>query len=242
VTARPLRGVRVPAYRWCGWRGYVGTMRLTHLGHACLLAEIADTRILIDPGSFSAGFEDLRDLDAVVITHQHADHLDQDRVPALLQANRQATVYADVQSAQMLEQAGADVVTLTQGDAVPVGAVTVHPVGKDHAFNHEGVPVVANIGVVLRADGEPSLFHPGDAYDADPGAVDVLAVPVNAPWCAIRESISFVRRIAPSGIVPIHDGLLAPAGRRLYVQHVGSFGGENLTLHDLADGRAAVID
>jgi len=216
-------------------------MRLTHLGHACLLAEVADTRVLIDPGSFSTGFEDLRDLDAIVITHQHGDHLDQERVPALLRANRQAAVYADAQSAQLLATAGNDVVTLTQGDAVPVGLVTVHAVGKDHAFNHAGVPVVTNIGVVLRADGEPSLFHPGDAYDGDPGEVDVLAVPVNAPWCAVRESIAFVQRIGPSGIVPIHDALLAPAGRRLYVQHVGSFGGDELTLHDLAAGQPALI-
>lgn len=217
-------------------------MRLTHFGHACLLAEVADTRILIDPGSFSPGFEDVRDLDAIVVTHQHADHLDQDRVPALLQANRRAAVYADPQSAQLLEQAGADIVTLSQGAEVTVGAVTIQPVGRDHAFNHEGTPVVTNVGVVLRAVGEPSLFHPGDAYDAEPGQVDVLAVPVNAPWCAVRDSIAFVKRVAPQSIVPIHDALLSPAGRRLYVTHVGTHGGKDLTLHDLADGDPAEIN
>jgi len=45
-------------------------MRVTHLGHACLLVELADTRILIDPGSFSRGFDEVRDLDAIVITHR----------------------------------------------------------------------------------------------------------------------------------------------------------------------------
>ena len=74
-------------------------MRVTHLGHACLLVELADTRILVDPGSFSTGFESLRDLDAVVVTHQHADHLDEERLPALLAFNRQAPVFADPDSA-----------------------------------------------------------------------------------------------------------------------------------------------
>ena len=32
---------------------YGGDMLITHLGHACLLVEMADTRILIDPGAFS---------------------------------------------------------------------------------------------------------------------------------------------------------------------------------------------
>ncbi|HET9944048.1 MAG TPA: MBL fold metallo-hydrolase, partial [Actinomycetes bacterium] len=77
-------------------------MRVTHLGHACLFVEIADSRVLIDPGSFSTGFEDLRDLDAIIVTHQHADHLDEERLPALLAANRQAAVYADPESADLL--------------------------------------------------------------------------------------------------------------------------------------------
>ncbi len=64
--------------------------------------------------------------------------------------------------------------------------------------------------------------------------IDILAVPINAPWTAVRDSIDFVRRIAPRSIVPIHDGLLSPAGRGLYLQHIGTHGGDDLTIHDLA--------
>jgi len=144
-------------------------MRVTHLGHACLLVEIADTRVLIDPGSFSQGFEELRDLDVVVVTHQHADHLDQERLPALLRANRQAAVHADPQTAELLDTAGVDVVTLSQGNDLILGPLTLTPVGELHATNHDGVPRPTNVGVVVRADGEPSLYHPGDAYDGVPG-------------------------------------------------------------------------
>lgn len=216
-------------------------MRVTHLGHACLLVEIADTRVLIDPGSFSRGFEDLHDLDAIVITHQHADHLDEDRLPALLRANRQAAVYADPETAALIAAAGADVVTLVQGGNVSVGSAILSPVGQLHAFNHSGVPRCTNVGVVLRADGEPTLFHPGDAYDADPGQVDLLAVPVNAPWAKVSESIDFVRRIGPTGIIPVHDALVSDVGRRMYIGHIGQYGGDALTLHDLAGGQPTVI-
>ena len=95
VRGHPARGgIRV---------GTLCAMRVTHLGHACLLVEIADTRILVDPGSFSTGFESLRDLDAVVVTHQHADHLDEERLPDLLAFNRQAPVFADPESAELLD-------------------------------------------------------------------------------------------------------------------------------------------
>ena len=51
-------------------------MQITHLGHACLLVESADVRVLIDPGSFTGDFTQLRDLHVIVVTHQHRDHLD----------------------------------------------------------------------------------------------------------------------------------------------------------------------
>jgi L-ascorbate metabolism protein UlaG (beta-lactamase superfamily) len=219
-------------------------MRVTHLGHACLLVELADSRILIDPGSYSTDFESLRDLDAVVITHQHADHLDEERLPELLAANRQAAVYADPESADLLSGASTDVVVLVEGDSHRVGTATIRPVGRLHAVNHDGVPRCTNVGVVLRADGEPTLYHPGDAYDGEPGDVDVLGVPLNAPWCKVAESITFVRRVAPRQIIPIHDALLSPTGRRLYLGHVEGYGTaspEDLMVHDLAGGRTANI-
>src|SRR5277367_2154578 len=66
-------------------------VRITHYGHACVLAELPDrTRVLFDPGTYSAGFEDLAGLDAVLVTHEHPDHFDAERLPRLVEANPDA--------------------------------------------------------------------------------------------------------------------------------------------------------
>lgn len=218
----------------------LGDMRLTHLGHACLLVEVADQRILIDPGTFSPGFETLTDLDAVLVTHQHADHVDVERLPALLAANPDARLLVEHQSAQVLADAGVhEAQELTAGQVTHVGPVEVTSVGRQHALIHEFVPRVDNVGVVLRAGGEPTLFHPGDAYDTEPGEVDILALPISAPWAAVKETIAFVRRIAPTAMVPIHDALLSPTGRAMYLGHAGRFGPEGMQVRDLAGGEPA---
>jgi hypothetical protein len=62
-------------------------MRLTKFGHSCLLVEEGGARVLLDPGSFSEGFETLEGLTAVCLTHQHVDHLDPERVRLLLDRN-----------------------------------------------------------------------------------------------------------------------------------------------------------
>src|SRR4030095_16996209 len=59
-------------------------MRLTKFGHSCLLVEEGRAKVLLDPGSFSDGFEALEGLTAVCVTHQHVDHLDTGRLRRLL--------------------------------------------------------------------------------------------------------------------------------------------------------------
>ena len=70
-------------------------MRITHLGHAAVLVETENARILLDPGNFSDGWHGLTDLDAVLVTHQHPDHLDPKQVPALLAAKPRVRVLVE---------------------------------------------------------------------------------------------------------------------------------------------------
>ena len=200
-------------------------MRITHLGHAAVLAETDGARILIDPGNLSDAWHSLTDLDAVLGTHQHPDHLDPENVPALLDANRSARVLVepsilDLVSAGQLPSLGSNAAALPPGEQVAVGDVLVTAVGGQHAIIHRDIPRIGNVGYVLRSEGQPSLFHPGDAYDTVPDGIDIVAVPAYGPWAAMKETIDFVRAVGALEGFPIHDELLSDRGRALVLNRL----------------------
>lgn len=211
-------------------------MRLTHVGHACVLVEAGGARVLIDPGTFADGWDDLPDLDAVLITHTHPDHCDRDRLPALLAASPGALLAAEPDVAAELSGAGYAAQPLPAGEALTVAGVRISAVGGRHAVIHDDIPRVGNVGMLVQAPDEPTLLHPGDSYETVPSGVDVLAVPLNAPWSAFKETVDFVRRVGPRVAFPIHDGLLNDRGRALYVRQLTALGRTELV--DLAGAPA----
>jgi L-ascorbate metabolism protein UlaG (beta-lactamase superfamily) len=208
-------------------------VKITHLGHACVLVESGGTRILIDPGAFTQGFEELTGLDAVLVTHQHADHLDVERLPLLLEANDGAQLLTEGESAAELEKAGIDAQPLHVGAAITIGSVLVTGVGGVHAEIDPAIPRIGNVGVLLSGDGEPTFFHPGDSYETTPEGVDVLGVPLNAPWAKLSETVRFARAVGAGRMFPIHDSLLVPAGRGMYVNQLRNLASGS-ELQDLA--------
>lgn len=193
-------------------------MRITHLGHAAVLVETEDARILIDPGNFSDSWHSLTDLDAVLVTHQHPDHMDPESLPTLLGANPSAAVLVEPSILELIDAGklpslGDNVRRLPPGDQAAIGDVLVTAMGGQHAIIHHDIPRIGNVGYVLRSEGQPTLFHPGDALDTVPDGIDVLAVPAYGPWAAIKETIDFVRAVGALEGFPIHDELLSDRGR-----------------------------
>ncbi|WP_033290081.1 MBL fold metallo-hydrolase [Amycolatopsis jejuensis] len=193
-------------------------MRIVHFGHSCVLLETAGERILLDPGTFSTGFEAERELSAVLITHQHPDHLDVERLPAVLAANPDAQLIVDPGSAPAVEQLGVEFEVARPGDAFSFGSTSVSVVGGEHAVIHADIPVIPNIGYLLD---HGAFYHPGDSFHVPEQKVDVLGLPTGAPWLKASEAVDFLRAVAPRRTVPIHEAVLArPA------MHYGLF--ENL--------------
>ncbi len=189
-------------------------MELTHFGHSCLLAEFGVARILFDPGNFSHGFEGITDLSAILITHQHPDHADPQRLPALVEANPNAALYADPETAAML---GGRWQAVHAGDTFTVEDLSIRGVGGRHAVIHPEIPVIDNISYLVGDEEHPArLMHPGDALFAPDEPVEVLATPAAAPWMKISEAVDYLRAVAPRHAVPIHQGIIAPEARGIF--------------------------
>jgi L-ascorbate metabolism protein UlaG (beta-lactamase superfamily) len=209
-------------------------MRLTKFGHSCLLVEEGGTRLLLDPGSYSEGFEALEGLTAICVTHQHADHLDTGRLRALLDASPGVRVVSDEGSAQALGEAGAEVEVVHDGDELTLGDLPVRVAGRAHAVIHPDVPVVPNVGYLVGG----RLFHPGDAFTVPTEPVELLAVPAGAPWLKLAEAVDYLRRVGPRVAFPVHEKVLSEIGRGLHYRQLERLGaGDRASFRSLDDGR-----
>lgn len=175
-------------------------MRLRKFGHSCLLAEEANSRLLIDPGCFSGGFEELRDLTGVLITHIHDDHLDLARLHAVLEGNPDVRIICDEASAGALRERGVTAEVVHAGDVLDLG-VPINVYGREHAVIHPDLPNVPNVGYLL-AD---RFFFAGDAFTVPEKPVEILAVPVGAAWMKVSEAVDWLRIVRPRVAVPVHD-------------------------------------
>jgi L-ascorbate metabolism protein UlaG (beta-lactamase superfamily) len=191
-------------------------MRLTKYAHSCVLVEDDGARVLIDPGNLTRGFDELTGLSGILITHQHPDHVDIDRVGPLLERNPDAAVYADEATAGILGERGINATTARQGDQFDVGMeVAVH--GVDHAVIYSEIPVIPNVGYLVGG----RFFHPGDSFTVPEAPVEVLGLPTAAPWLKASEAIEYLRAVTPRVAIPIHEALLArPA---VYYAHYQRF-------------------
>jgi L-ascorbate metabolism protein UlaG (beta-lactamase superfamily) len=182
-------------------------MRLTKLGHACVRLEKDGGTLVIDPGGWS-GPGVLDGAQAVLVTHEHADHLDADALRAALTADQGLELWTNPAVAAQFADYGGRVREVTHGDVITAAGFDVHVYGQDHAMIFRDLPVIANTGFAV--DG--AIFHPGDSFTVPEDRVSTLLLPVSAPWLKFSEVADYAREVSPDRGYAIHDAILSQQG------------------------------
>jgi L-ascorbate metabolism protein UlaG (beta-lactamase superfamily) len=209
-------------------------LRVTWGGHATVLFEVDGVRLLTDPvfrnrvihlhrhvpGPGPAFTENI---DAVLISHLHFDHLD---LPSLKRIGPDARIIVPEGAAGLIRKAGfRDVIELQEGEGTEVGPVTVLAVPADHdGRRHPFGPEVDALGYVV--EGSRRLFFAGDT-DLHPRLselADTLEVALLPIWgwghklgpghMDPRDAAIAAATLRPRVTVPIHWGTYFPIGMK----------------------------
>jgi L-ascorbate metabolism protein UlaG (beta-lactamase superfamily) len=191
-------------------------MKVTKYEHCCLLLEIMDKRILIDPGRFSKEQDTLFDLDIILITHEHADHYHSESVSTIIKNNPKAIVVTNTSVATLLSAIGITAEVIEGRASATICDITLKAYDGEHVEIFEEFGLVQNTGYLVGEE----FFFPGDAYTVPSEAVKILALPVAGPWCKISDAIHYALAVAPSVAFPVHDATVSEVGRSVTYPHL----------------------
>ena len=203
--------------------------RLLYVGHATVLIELDGVRLLTDPvlrsriwhlkRRVSLDMDQLRDIDAALLSHVHFDHFDR---PSLRRLGTDVTVVVP-RGARRLVRGFKDVREVNVGDQVRVGEVTVEATPAVHDSARPMVRATPSLGFLVS--GSRRIYFAGDTDLFDgmselAGSLDVALLPV-AGWGSkvgighldpLRAAQS-LRMLQPRLAVPIHWGTFSPLRR-----------------------------
>lgn len=184
-------------------------MRLTKFDQACFTLELDGQTLLVDPGTYTSDFIVPDEVTAIVITHEHPDHFDQEKIAATLRKNPSAKIIADSSVTSQVPDAGT--VEVEAGDTVTEGAFTLTFAGGEHSVIYPTLPSLPNLGVTVNE----AVYYPGDSLVPPDQPAPTLLLPVSAPWLKISESLDYLKEMSPKLAIPTHDAILSAAGKEL---------------------------
>ena len=170
-------------------------MKITKYIHSCLVVEDQKKTAVIDPGQFTYDaqvFPSLSNLDYILITHEHADHLSVPFIKDLLARFPKAEIFSNAGVAAVLAKDRIDVKTTENGYFSFADA--------PHEKIFPGWPLPENSVFTLFG----RLTHPGDSLHFAQ-TTDILALPVQAPWGSMVTCAEKAAELKPKYVIPIHD-------------------------------------
>lgn len=192
---------------------------LTKFAHSCFTLTINGQSLVVDPGVYTDDFAMPQQVAAVLITHAHPDHCSPALIKRIIQAFPEAEIISvddiivDSTTISLLEGTLSVryAIAAVPGDTRQIGPFTLEFFGGEHAVVSPDIPRLHNLAALINN----RIYYPGDSFALPQRPIDVLALPVAAPWLKFSEARSFLQAVAPRLAFPVHDAILSDSGRGL---------------------------
>ncbi len=184
-------------------------MKIKKLGHCCLVIEENGKRIMTDPGSWTIDKnEKENNIDLVIITHEHGDHIHIESLKKILENNPSAIVITNEGVGKLLDEAGIKYEILDYKIPKDFSGIEIEAHDCKHEEIYQEIGQVQNTGFFIGK----RLFYPGDSFCNSSKNVEILALPVAGPWTNIKDAVNYALEIKPKICFPVHDGMLISFG------------------------------
>lgn len=173
-----------------------------------MVIEEQGVKILLDPGAYSTGQKEVMGVNVILITHEHPDHLDPNSLKIILENNPMAKIFTNAGVGKVLSKEGIAYELLTHGKSIEIRGVRIEGREEKHTEIYPTLPTVYNTGYLIAN----RFFYPGDALTQPNKQVEILALPVAAPWMKLAQAIDYAKELKPKICFPVHDGMLKIIG------------------------------
>ena len=195
-------------------------VKVRFLGHAAFYIE-GSKKILIDPflngnPQAAAKPEDFRDVDLILVTHAHGDHLGDAGEIAKLSGAKVVAMY-DIANYISEKYRGVETVGMNYGPT-EVDGVKIVQVPAWHSSSDGKYSIGNACGYIVEIDGV-KIYHAGDTFvfkDMELfaelyGPIDVALLPIGGHFTmGPKEAAKAVELLKPKYVVPMHYNTWPP--------------------------------
>lgn len=232
-------------------------MKITKYPQSNFLIEENGKKLLIDLGNFTLEkykIDELPTPNAILITHQHPDHMDKDALKTL--GGRGIPVYGNPDVAEQLAKEGLEAIRVGDGKEFEAAGFKIKPIDIPHCkllycraekktlkapeISHDkkckahpdlkpettdGPP---NTGFIING----AFFHPGDGIEIGELTVANAAIPINGPTIDFKRAWNLINSLGAKKVIPMHYSHPTFVADPKEFAEKGSEGVEVVTLKD----------